>query len=359
MLSSLRPVQSGTVGLLAMALAIGAVLSSDVQAQQKPTQGKKPAPTQATPTTPTQAAATRTNSDALDIKIETFRKQIAAGTPYGVAADITNNSGAPVYLRQRDVQLVLPLDIERQATSTEGWFPTEYCLKDCPTNCPQGCGQPNQLALPPGETYRVFWSPKGRETTCFAGNGMVSCAWQQFLQFINFAPGVYPITVEAKYWDKKESLGGDGYHTVVQTKDAEFVASQGMILSGAILGGLIFAFLSMIRAKESAPKGTKAEPQHPAKIWGKGLLVIAGSILLSVIITILLSRIEQTQFLIKVTVSDFWGAIAIGFLANYGGWTVIDKMIPGGKKDKHAGHKPEQDKTKGPTQTPADPEATT
>jgi hypothetical protein len=48
---------------------------------------------------------------------------------------------------------------------------------------------------------------------------------------------------------------------------------------------------------------------------------------MSVIITILLSRIEQTAFFIKVTVSDLWGAIAIGFFGNYGGMALIDKMV--------------------------------
>ena len=61
-------------------------------------------------------------------------------------------------------------------------------------------------------------------------------------------------------------------------------------------------------------------------------MILVGSILLSVIITILLSRIAETQFFIKVSVSDFWGAIAVGFLANYGGWAMLDKMVPGGGK---------------------------
>jgi hypothetical protein len=45
--------------------------------------------------------------------------------------------------------------------------------------------------------------------------------------------------------------------------------------------------------------------------------------------TVVLSRIAETQFFIKVSVSDFWGAIAVGFLANYGGWALLDKMVPG------------------------------
>jgi hypothetical protein len=44
-------------------------------------------------------------------------------------------------------------------------------------------------------------------------------------------------------------------------------------------------------------------------------------------ITILLSRISETQFLIKVTVNDFWGAVAIGFVANYMGAKALNKLI--------------------------------
>ena len=65
-----------------------------------------------------------------------------------------------------------------------------------------------------------------------------------------------------------------------------------------------------------------------AKAFGKQLIVLAGSVLLSVIITILLSRIEAAQSLIKVNASDFWGGIAVGFLANYGGSALLSKMVP-------------------------------
>ena len=56
---------------------------------------------------------------------------------------------------------------------------------------------------------------------------------------------------------------------------------------------------------------------------------IGGAVLLSTMITILLSRISETQFLIKVTITDVWGAIAIGFIANYGGAKALDKILTG------------------------------
>ena len=52
------------------------------------------------------------------------------------------------------------------------------------------------------------------------------------------------------------------------------------------------------------------------------------SVLLSIIGTILLSRLADTQFLVKVTVNDFWGAVAIGFVINATGKKLLAK-IPG------------------------------
>ena len=141
----------------------------------------------------------------------------------------------------------------------------------------------------------------------------------------------YGITVEAKYWDQANFNGGN-YHTAVVAKTAEYSAPQSIILVGAILGGLIFTGLSMVRSEQSALSGVSVGALNAAVTYGKIAATLIGSVLLSVIITILLSRIEQTQFFVKVSVSDFWGAIAVGFLANYGGWALLDKMVPGAGK---------------------------
>jgi hypothetical protein len=50
-------------------------------------------------------------------------------------------------------------------------------------------------------------------------------------------------------------------------------------------------------------------------------------VFLSVITTILLSRIAESQFLVRVTVNDVWGAIAVGFLANFAGYNVLAPYV--------------------------------
>jgi hypothetical protein len=73
------------------------------------------------------------------------------------------------------------------------------------------------------------------------------------------------------------------------------------------------------------------------QLWGEGfgsitvnvfkfLAGAVGSILLSAIVTILLSWLSETQFLIRVSINDFWGAIAVGFVANLPGIKILQTI---------------------------------
>jgi hypothetical protein len=283
-----------------------------IQAQQEPTKRNQAVQTQDKQTIPPQTTALLETPPAIDIKVEAFRRQLVPGEEVGVVADVTNNSRAPVYLRQQDVQLVFALELAREGYAIDGSFPTEYREKE------------PVLSLKAGETYRVFWVT----TPPFNFWG--------WLQFFRFAPGAYPISVVAKYWDKAE-FDGDDYHTNVAEKTVEFAAPQSVIMFGAILGGLIFLGLSWSRAEQKDEEDKRpGDPQSikTARRIGRIIGNLLGSVLMSVIVTILLSRIEQTQFFVKVSVSDFWGAIAVGFLANYGGFALLDKMFPGADKNR-------------------------
>lgn len=320
MRSSAHSALSRALGLFVLALAILALSSTDVMpAQQKPTLGKQTGLTQATPTA--------RNLPAIDIKVETFRKQIVPGAVLGVMADVSNKSSAPIYLREKEAQFVLPPEAARTdigAYSWDGFFPTEWSEPE-----------PHVICLKPNETYRIFASPNSeRDEEKPEESSTLSDVWRKFrryFQFIGFTPGEYPITVEVKYWDQRNFDGGD-YHVATATKIVEFAAPQRIILLGAVLGGLIFWVLATVREEQNTANGAPPGRLNTAKASGKKIAAMVGSILMSVIITILLSRISETQFFIKVTVSDLWGAIAVGFLANYGGWALLDKMVPRGGK---------------------------
>jgi hypothetical protein len=304
--------KKGAKILVAITCALMVVAAPDLvrPQQSSPQQKEQTATAQETPTL--------RKSSAIEITVETFRKQIVPGTRMGVTADITNKSDGPVYLRQRDVQLVLPADVDtRRLGSTEGWFPTEY-------------DEPRAISLRPNETYRVFFdrssSEQQQQEQQLSGTLRDIRQW---FQYISFTPGTYPITVEAKYWEHNKFDRTD-YHTAVETKTLEFVAPQSIILLGAAVGGFIFALISWVRSQERSMHGAASGRLRLAKAT-KTIAAFVGSILLSVIVIILLGRIAETQFFVKVTVSDFWGAIAVGFLANYGGWALLDKMVPAKK----------------------------
>jgi hypothetical protein len=281
-----------------------------------------------------QAAASATTSrsrlPAIEIKIQMTGNQFKPDAPIGVMADISNVSDARVFLRRADTVLILPPEVERSGggiLTTSSAFPTEW---ETPAD-------QQILSLRPNESYRVFWNyvtenaPEQRR-----GGSQSFFQWLRTLfgwtRFIPFTPGEYPITVEAKYWDQKKFEEYD-YHTAFQSKTVQFAAPQPVILFGAALGGLIFWALSIVRAEQSEANGATVGLLKTAKTYGKTIAAILGSILLSWIVTILLSRVSEAQFFIKVTVSDVWGAVALGFIANYGGWALLDKMIsPSTKK---------------------------
>jgi hypothetical protein len=214
--------------------------------------------------------------------------------------------------------------------SMDAWMPTEYMEKgDKP------------FTLQPKGVYRLFFAPYRYDAAGWTD-------WLRYrLRYFRFVPGTYPITVEAKYWDQQD-LSVDNYRTVVESTPVDYAAPLSIILIGAVLGGFLFTCLKLVRSAEQA---------RGEILKQKAVAQLAGSALLSVTVTVLLSRISETQFLIQVSVADFWGAILIGFLANYGGWPLLDKMIPpvaaGAEQTaKRAAGKEKEGKERAPEETP-------
>jgi hypothetical protein len=276
----------------------------------------------------TEAVSPRSElASAIDIKIETSRSQPTVGSGLGIVAEIQNVSNAPVYLREKGVILALPPELQGPFAATSalwGMFPTVH------TFTPSGQVDPfdGVLTLKPGAIYRAFWSstptassdpaPQGR--LAFVGN-MVSVVTSE-LNFIFFTPGDYKVSVVAAYWSKPEFPEKD-YRTMTQTATIRVAAPQTVILFGAGLGGLIAYFIIRFRR----PRGAD-DTLSRVRMLLREATGIAGAILLSAMVTILLARISETQFLIRITVNDFWGAIAIGFIATWIGNKVIEKFLP-------------------------------
>ena len=266
----------------------------------------------------------------IDITIETSRSQPMAGDGLGVSADIKNVSDSVIHIEGEEINLVLPPELQGPGISSFGAYamlPTEKSGKED--------GWKTAIDLSPGDSYKVFWTqgvryyPQDREPSYLRKNYDVISSE---MNFIFFPPGDYKIAVVCKYSPVIDSKPGV-YRTTVQTSTIHVAAPQFVILFGAALGGLLAYFLlpqaraKLVKASVS-DKRASAAGRITQRIL-KELGGVIGAILLSTMITILLSRISETQFLIRVTITDLWGAIAIGFVANYVGAKALDKILTG------------------------------
>jgi hypothetical protein len=284
-------------------------------------------------------------SSDIEIKIEGTRPQLTFGTSLGITAEVKNISTSVIHLHEKHITMVPPCELVGSSFPS-GWFahfPTEvHYEKDAE-------GKPHDyydvtIAIQPGDSYKVLWyTPVGvetpDETPSIQKEG--KSAWRKIYDTVRKIydavrpsigilfnpPGDYSITIAAKYWKDPEKPTAGKYHTKVETKTFNVASPQSVILFGAMLGGLISYILFPQARRRLVASETGKEAPSRSKKFVREVFGIIGAVLLSAIVTILLARISETQFLIKVTVADFWGAVAIGFVANYAGAEVINKII--------------------------------
>src|SRR4029077_16290786 len=170
------------------------------------------------------------------------------------------------------------------------------------------------IVIEPGSNISAFWSGNIQHSQIPGPKpGLLLWACTRFgidcpelIRGLGFSPGKYTLTIVGSYWDTYEGAKDKSIerHTQATELQEQINAPQSVILLGAAIGGAI-AFLLLTKVQPSAPSGW-------ARVrWVPGLL---SAVLLSTIVTILLARLSQSQFIISVTVNDFWGAVAVGFI---------------------------------------------
>jgi hypothetical protein len=254
----------------------------------------------------------------LDIQITPSRSQITAGSGLGVVATLINRGDTTLWVTEGKVMLAVPPELTRsgEVTAYPAQFPT--LLNEVHS------GNTFSVPLLPGATYPVYFSIRGLKEKSPATNWFSRRIRDFSLDFVGFNPGKYQVSVVAQA--HVTANGSTPPHTFAKTADLQVAAPQGVIVFGAALGG-IFAFLLFPQRRRLEEQTVKqqlpnrwvvrrwyeSEP-YRKKFWG-GVLAA----LWSVLATILLSRISESQFIVHVSVVDFWGAITIGFIAQYGG----------------------------------------
>lgn len=284
------------------------------------------------------------------IQLAASRSQLGAGSTLGITATLTNLlRDSTIYLSESNIVLVQPPEITQVWWRQEGYFPAEQQY----VTISKGTGKSNPgdtngyhqipfdsivLQLRPGSSAQVLWVPPIDSTEWYGSMRPWRKEIGNQLRFLLFTPGEYRVLVQAKYWTSPDRPP-TGYRLASQSMAVTVAAPQFVILLGAAIGGLVAFIIFPSRRKESVDEGDHRGEKHARKKetrWyhlaaGTGRLLVGalGAMLWSAIVTILLSRLSDTQFLVRVTVSDFWGAIAIGLVAQYAGARWFERLLSG------------------------------
>src|SRR5438105_1662425 len=230
----------------------------------------------------------------------------------------------------------MPPELEGPGKPSTNW----YAMLPTETYPTTGDTWAAGVDLSPGDSYKVFWTQgvskyMSQELDKQWYVRRIYDVIVSEMNFIFFPPGDYKIAIVCKYrpvTDLKPDSKVAAYRTTSQAAIIHVAAPQFVILFGAALGGLLAYFLLPQARKTLVQSSSSDERDVVIRVINrivKEIAGIAGAVLLSTMITILLSRISETQFLIKVTIADVWGAIAIGFIANYLGAKALDKILTG------------------------------
>ncbi|MFN2531113.1 MAG: hypothetical protein ABR555_07435 [Pyrinomonadaceae bacterium] len=273
------------------------------QGSGQPTPATTPSPAASPQSSISQPNKSGNAESLIEIAIHTSRAQVTAGSGFGIAADIHNKSSQSVYIRPKYLIMSLPTEIDPDPPSL--WWALIP---------PQKSADPNfdeVVHLAAGATTTVFWAGKPQDDK--------QKWYTAIFDLLAFPPGEYTIKVVGNYWLDFDNAKTESGNYLTQTAEARvaIASPQWVILVGAMLGGLI-GYLLLPRARLFSTEFN--------------ILGVLTSVLLSSIVTILLARLSETQFLVRVTISDLWGAIAIGFVASASGTTILQKYVPHSKR---------------------------
>ncbi len=280
-------------------------------------------------------------ANLIQINVESTRPELTVGTGLGIVAEVTNVSKKSViHLTEKDLTLTPAPELVSATGELVNWWAYFPQMETNKVYNPPFGGEKRWYAvaqLKPGEKITAFWWTASRETPGAKASGIwqvIRETWATVLtelKFIFFSPGDYKVTVSAKYWVHPQQPESEDYHVAVQSRTFHASAPQSVVLLGAAIGGLL-AYFILPQGRQRLIESMK--PREQPCWWDAAARQIihevggaVAAILLSTIVTILLSRIAETQFLIRVTVSDIWGAVTVGFVANYAGSTILARIL--------------------------------
>jgi hypothetical protein len=305
-------------------------------AEQKQTAKGGPAKTAAEPKQEPASQFARNEPQLVKVAIETSRPEVTTDGSYGIFADLENVGSVALTLYPTETVLVIQPEVASNhdcVFSINGFYPTE---NDKMEKTPQG----GSIIIQPKEHYVAFWDvTKVGTGRCSGEEGpaersLRDRASSEVIELLSFVPGDYAFVVVGKA-HLTPTLGGkeeSGYHTFTEHIKLHVGLTQLSAVLASAFGGLIGYFVMALRGGEKgefAKLRKEEEEKKRTRLTRLGVILrsMLSAALVSAVVTVLLSRVSDTQFPVKVSVADFWGALTIGFVAFFTGNKVIDGIV--------------------------------
>ncbi len=296
----------------------------------------------------------------LKVTISGSRVSVTRDGSYGVYADLENISEDPIKVRPQDTMLIVQPEVAQPSARValeRGIFPTQTATNGDPTKT-------DGIVIQPNEHYKVFWElttpnrppipcdTQPKQSTSSAAGDKESkplCAdrWRVLTEYLGFVPGEYAFTVEGIAY-APNSKGESVAHTYTETTTLHVGLSQMSTAIAAFIGALLAYFVVALQPGQdfeqwrnkpavTPPPATASSLEaagsrlRTAYGWLKATSVVGRNALaagfLGAALTIVASRLSDTQFPIKVSVNDFWGALTIGFITYFIGNRLLANII--------------------------------
>ena len=172
-------------------------------------------------------------------------------------------------------------------------------------------------------TIKVFWDltarPLDHKDTVQTAHAQGTCSSKsQLAEYLGFVPGDYAFTVEGIAYVPGPHQEVQA-HTYTETTTLHVGISQLSTAIAAFVGALLAYFVVALQPGRDFEKwGSDLPTSGHAKMFLAVLRNAFAAGLLGAAVTIVASRLSETQFPVKVSVNDFWGSLTIGFAAYFG-----------------------------------------
>lgn len=258
------------------------------------------------------------NRPEVEIELNTSRSVVVSGEKWAIEGVITNRGDLPVWIVDSHTTLTLSPELwgnSSRSGSIGAFFPT---IRSRPTH--------EVVRIDPGASYSVIWKVdplRSFDETSKSKNKII----QTIQSFAFVPPNEYRITACMHIWTtlpqfdntgNVENLGSS--FTKTNSRTVKLDSSPAILVLGAGIGGIVCFVLQLLIGV--VPVGINTG--ETASQISIGLLT---ALLLTSVVTTLLSRLSNNNFIVNIQVKDLWGAIATGIVVQWAGYSTLINLI--------------------------------